>query len=112
MLAQLRVTSERAVEHIDGEERAGTVADDYGLVGVAAAHRIHHCAGEGFHALLPVRPLAVRELLGRDDVIAEIEQVSLRFGKPEQGGKGTEPGNRADNVRYQRGRAERGDEFQ
>ena len=105
-----RIARQRAVEHVDGEERAGRVPDDNDLVGVGRAHRVDNIAGERFHALFPVGPLAVRELVGRDAVVAEIKQIGLLLGHPEKATAKHRSRCDADKASEPGGRAERGDQ--
>ena len=108
MLAERGIAGERAAEHIDGEERAGTVADDHHLIGLALAHRIGHVAGEYIQPLAPIPPFAVDELVDGGGLVAALQQSGDRFAQPEQGGEAADPGDGADNFRNERRRAERG----
>ena len=110
VMAERAVARERAAEHIDGEHRAETVADDHHLVGLALVHRVGDVAGEGIQPLAPILPLAVDELVDGGGLVAALQQPGDRFAQPEHGGEAADPGDAADNFRDQRRRAERGDQ--
>ncbi len=106
------IAGERAVEHIDGEERAGTVARR----SRPHRHRWRATASTTSPAKVSMRS----SQSGRwrcanwwveTTVIAEIEQIGLRLGQPEQGRKAAEPGDQADNARDQRRRTEGGNQL-
>src|SRR6185437_13076888 len=98
VFAERGIARQRPVDDVNGEEGAGRVADHDDLAGAARLDGIDEIAGEQIHARLPVGAPAVRELPGRDDVVAEIEKIGVLFGGVQREGKGGEADARADEV--------------
>ena len=68
MPRQIRIQLERACQDFGAQERARTVADHDDFLGLAAARDFDDVLGKPIDTLVPIQPLAVRELPGPDRV--------------------------------------------
>src|SRR5216684_3926759 len=74
-----RIELERARQNLGAQKRSRTVADDNDFLGVAGACDVGEVLCKSVDALVPIRPLAVREFPGPDRVGQQIEQISRVF---------------------------------
>src|SRR5258706_10826448 len=78
--SESRIELERARQNLGSQKRSRTVADDDDFLGVARACDLGEVLRKSVDALVPFRPLAVREFPGPDRVGQQIEQICLVFG--------------------------------
>src|SRR3954463_7439222 len=84
--SEVWIQFERARQNLGAQKRSRTVADNHDLLGVAGAllgvtgaRDVDEVLRETVDALVPFRPLTVREFPGPDRVRQQIEQVSGVF---------------------------------
>src|SRR5258706_14711648 len=80
-----RIELERARQNLGSQKRSRTMADDDDFLGVARACDLGEVLRKSVDALVPFRPLAVREFPGPDRVGQQMEKICLVFGVFQEG---------------------------